>query len=228
MRAHLKRTALATFLGAVLWAVGCQSAPGTGLVDGAGAMPEDPRRAIQEARFREAVKGLDFASGLVVVTEPAGENAAAAADYHAQGLDRLEHNRMTGALTNLTLAVRTDPDEAVYYNSLGRALQNKGKGEHALAAFRTALALDADYTDAQYNLAAALDRAGQRDAAIAQMQRVLELDPRRAEAHERLAIWYYYTGDAAAAWRHVDAARDLGHEPPPQFLALLESQSQSQ
>ncbi|MHC4589883.1 MAG: tetratricopeptide repeat protein [Planctomycetota bacterium] len=144
-------------------------------------------------------------------------------DYHEQGLERLESNRLTGALTMLARAVRTDRQFAAGYESLGRALQAKGKIEYAVAAYRTALTLQPDSAAAQYDLALALARLDRPADAIREMHRVLELDSQHAQAHERLAIWYYYAGDLAAAWQHVHAARDLGLEPPPQFITLLEA-----
>ncbi len=181
-------------------------------------------QVMKEARFREAVKGLDFESGLVVVVEATGDDPKQAAAYHAEALQRLEQNRFTGALTMLARAVRTDPQYASGYEGLGRALQAKGKGQYAVAAYRTALMLQPDFVEAQYDLASALARLDRRDEAITEMLRVLELDPQHARAHERLAIWSYYIGDAATAWRHVHAARDLAREPPPQFITLLETQ----
>jgi hypothetical protein len=51
----------------------------------AGARPVDSRTKLKEARFKEAVRGLDFDSGLVVVVEGTGDDPALAADYRAQG-----------------------------------------------------------------------------------------------------------------------------------------------
>ncbi len=68
-------------------------------------------------------------------------------------------------------------------------------------------------------------RLGQLDDAIAQMQRAVELDTGYAAAHERLAIWHYYLGDTGASWQHVQAARDLGREPPGQFIVRLEAKT---
>ena len=193
----------------------------------AGAMPQDPRQPLtdlKKARFDAAVEGIAFEDGFVVVVAPTGEDHAAAAAHHTEGLTRLRGNRRTGALAALTLAVRADPQWAEAYHGLGKALQAKGKDEHALAAFRTAVSLDPGYTQAQYEVASTLSGMGQRQEAIEQMRLVLETDPGNAAAHERLAIWYYYEHDAVAAWRHVHAARDLGREPPPQFLARLHGQ----
>ena len=224
MLANHHRGLFAACLAVTLASQACQTSQESSPAD-AGAMPVvDSRTALKEARFQEAVKGLDFDSGLVVVVEVTGEDPGLAREYRTQGLERLESNRFTGALTMLTKAVRTDPQYTAGYVALGRGLTAKGKVEYALAAFRTAVVLEPDNVSAQYELASALGRLNRRDEAVTEMLRVVELDPNHAEAHERLAIWYYYGGDAAVAWQHVDAARDLGREPPPQFMALLEAQ----
>ena len=217
------------FLGAVLSGVvvsmcvqGCQTPPAVGSTE-VGAMPEDPRQKIKEAEYQEAIQGLDFEAGLVIVTSPlVEEHPGEALEYQDRGLAALSSNRFTGAIRELSRAVRTDPTRAELHLSLGRALTAKGKSEHALAAFRTALAIEPDSIDARFNLAMSLGRLGREPEAIEQMTGVLELDPGHTAAHERLAIWNYYTGDYPAAWRHVHDARDLGYQVPPQFLALLE------
>jgi tetratricopeptide (TPR) repeat protein len=225
MLANQHRGVFAACLLATLAAQACQTARVSDPAD-AGAMPvQDARTSMKEARFREAVRGLDFDSGLVVVVEATGDDPRLALDYRQQGLERLQSNRLTGALTMTARAVRTDPQFAAGYESLGRALQAKGKTEYAVAAYRTALTLQPDRAPAQYELALALARLNRPADAIREMHRVLELDPQHAQAHERLAIWYYYEGDPAAAWRHVRAARDLGHEPPPQFIHILEART---
>ncbi len=117
--------------------------------------------------------------------------------------------------------MRAAPHWAVPYDGLGRALLAKGKDGNALAAFRTAVSLDPAFTGAAFDLATTLARLGRRAEAIVAMERVIDLDPGRAEAHERLALWSYYAGDTEGARRHARAARDLGHEMPPQFSALI-------
>jgi Flp pilus assembly protein TadD len=224
MLANHQRGLFAACLAVTIASQACQTSQESSPAEG-GAMPVvDSRTALKEARFQEAINGLDFDSGLVVVVEATGEDPGLAREYRKQGLERLESNRFTGALTMLTKAVRTDPGYTAGYVALGRGLTAKGKVEYALAAFRTALMLEPDNVGAQYELASALGRLNRRDEAVTEMLRVIELDPDHAEAHERLAIWYYYGGDAAVAWQHVKAARELGREPPPQFMALLEAQ----
>ncbi len=189
-----------------------------------GAMPRDPRGEIKEARFQEAIRGLDFETGLVVVKEPLAGDRDLALEHQALGLEALAGNRFTGAIKALAHAVRTDPQLAEAHHDLGRALAAKGKTEYAIAAFRTALALEPEPIETRFNLAAALARLGREPEAIDEMQAVIERDPQNAVALERMAVWHYYTGDHAGAWAHVHAARVLGRPLPPQFLALLEAQ----
>ena len=53
------------------------------------------------------------------------------------------------------------------------------------------------------------------------LKEALRLDPACGPAHQRLAIWSYYQGDFAGAWKHVYAAREAGDPVPPQFLEQL-------
>jgi Flp pilus assembly protein TadD len=104
-------------------------------------------------------------------------------------------------------------------------LRLKGKVDEALAAWRTALAIDPENAEAQFQVAVTLWQRGSGDEATDEMQRVLEIDPQHAEAHGQLAVWSYYAGDDAAAWHHTLAAQALGHELPPQFIQRLETRS---
>ncbi len=206
----------------------CQTPPVTPGASIGEAMPQDVRSRIKEARFQAAIQGLDFAGDLVVVVQPLGGDRDLARQHQAAGLEALQGNRLTGALTALSHAVRTAPQDAALHNSLGVALLAKGKSRYAATAFRTAVSLDPGLIDAQYNLPDALWRLGRRPKAIEQMQALVKIDPRHAMAHERLAIWHYYAGDGAAAWEHVRFARELGRQPPPQFLTLLEEATSDQ
>ena len=62
---------------------------------------------------------------------------------------------------------------------------------------------------------------GNRADATQQMLGVVNLHSDHARAYEKLAIWHYYAADDEAAWDYVQAALELDHEMPPQFMALL-------
>ncbi len=214
---------LITFLAGAMLAVGCQStqpSPITGIKP-----PQSPENA-KEARFHQAIEGLDFETGFVVVDAIGRQaNRRLALKHYAEGVQAYDQNRIIDAITLQNKAVRTDPDLAVAYNGLGRALLGEGEGKLAAAAYRTALALDELYTEARFNLSYAVAGIGDQAEAIELMNGVIKAQPDNIEAHERLAIWNYYVGEFETAWSHVHQAQNLGHNMPPQFLALLEKQS---
>ena len=104
---------------------------------------------------------------------------------------------------------------------LGRALSRTGKLEYAEAAFRTAIEADAEHPAARYRLSMTLWATSRFDEAMAEMTALTD-DGDYSEAHERLAVWSYYVGDHAEAWRHVHRARALGQDVPAQLIPLLQ------
>ena len=225
-----QRVAVTAGLTIVVACQGCQAPLSAAAGDPDQApLPDNPRQIFEDmkaARFREATVGLEFRADSVIVTEPiAGRTPDQANALVAEGNQKLDTNRRTGALTAFARAVRTDPDNALAYDGLGRALVTKGKVEYALAAYLTAARLDTTLVAAPFGAAMTLARLGRLDEAIDQMQLAVELDPANADAHQRLAIWYYYLDDTDIAWQHVRASRELGQEPPGQFIALLEAKA---
>ena len=222
MRSIRHPLVLTTVFAAVTVIGGCQTAETVGT---AGARPPSTEN-VKEARFHQAIEGLNFESGLVVV-DPSGRrpNIRLAAKHHAEGVEAYDQNRIIDAITLQNKAVHTDPNWPVAYNSLGRALLGEGEGGLAAAAFRTALTLDVQYTEARFNLSYAVAGLGNQAKAIELMNGVVQVQPDNVEAHERLAIWNYYVGEFETAWSHVHQAQNLGHSMPPQFIALLQQQA---
>ena len=223
MSSSRHRVALITLLAGMMLALGCQSAQPSPTV---GIKPPPSPENVKEARFHQAIEGLSFETGIVVV-DPIGRrpNTRLASKYHAQGVEAFNQNRIIDAITLQKKAVRTDPNLAVAYNRLGQALLGEGEGEFAAAAFRTALALDERYTEARFNLSYAVAGLGDQAEAIELMNGVVQAQPNNVEAHERLAIWNYYLGEYETAWSHVHHAQNLGHAMPPQFIVLLQKQA---
>ncbi len=218
------RVVLITFLAGTMLAAGCQSGQRSPV---AGIKPPPPSpEDIKEARFLQAIEGLNFETGLVVV-DPIGRrpNTRLASKHHDQGVEAYNQNRIIDAITLENKAVRTDPNWPLAYNGLGRALLGEGEGELAAAAFRTALLLDEQYTEARFNLSYAVAGLGNQEEAIELMNGVVRAQPDNVEAHERLAIWNYYIGEYETAWSHVHRAQNLGHAMPPQFIVLLQKQA---
>ena len=217
------RVVLITFLAGTMLTVGCQA---TQPSPTAGIKPPPSPENIKEERFHQAIEGLDFETGFVVV-DPISQqpNTRLASQHHAEGVEAYNQNRIIDAITLQNKAVRTDPNLTAAYNSLGRALLGEGEGKLATAAFRTALALDEQYIDARFNLSYAVAGLGDQAEAIQLMNGVVQAQPNNAEAHERLAIWHYYLGEYETAWSHVHRAQNLGHAMPPQFIVLLQKQA---
>ena len=206
------RVVLITFLAGMLLAVGCQSAQPSPVT---GIKPPPSTENIKEARFHQAIEGLNFETGFVVVDAIGSRpNTPLASKLHAEGVQAYNQNRIIDAITLQNKAVRTDPNLASAYNSLGRALLGEGEGGLAAAAYRTALALDEQYTEARFNLSYAVAGLGDQEEAIELMNGVVEAQPDNIEAHERLAIWNYYVGEFETAWSHVHHAQNLGHAAP--------------
>lgn len=213
------------FIGVAFIALGCQSTQTT-TVNIAGTKPPETVKNIKETRFLTAIQGLSFDTGLVVI-EPnnSRSNYKLGAELHEQGLEAYSRNRVIDALTLFNKAIHAAPDLAVVYNSLGKSLHAEGEADYALASYRTALSLDEGLIEAKYNIAFHLGMTGKRVQAIEMMKEVLVADPKNAIGHERIAIWSYYLGDYETSWQHALAAEALGHNLPPQFIALLEKQS---
>jgi tetratricopeptide (TPR) repeat protein len=189
-----------------------------------GPSPVNEKTLREEAEWAEAVDGLDFSTGTVVLRHPpANSDAQTARTRIADGDTEMVMNHRIPAVKAYADAVRAAPDMPEAHMKLGEAMIAKGKTDLALACFRTVLELDPDHAPAQFELAMTYGRDGQFEQAITEMERVLELQPDNGAAHERIAMWRYYSNDYAGAWAQVHEAEAIGHKMPPQFLDLLGS-----
>lgn len=192
--------------------------------------PPPPGQKFKAERMARALRGLTYEGGRVAVDEadavplPDAEAFATAADAHRRGLEYLfEVNDRVAAIGALTRAVIMETDNPEYLADLGQALLRKGKRDEAMAAFNTALDLDPGHLPAQRQAAFALQMGGDYAASREAWRKVLDLDGTDGGAWGRLAIVEYYLEDYAAAWEHVQRAREHGYRMPAQFLPLLEA-----
>jgi tetratricopeptide (TPR) repeat protein len=227
MRCSRSICALAASLALAFLVAGCQTATpasnsSASAQAGAGPSPVNERSARERAEWEAAIAGLSFDTGRVVVdAPPARSNEARATRLLEEGDAELASNHRTKAVAAYAAAVRAAPDLPHAYVVLGEAMITKGKTELAIACYRTTLDLQPQDFETRVALAETLAREMRHEEAIAEMDAVIAAVPGHGRAHERLAIWHYYDGDYAAAWRHVRAARAAGHEMPPQFITLL-------
>ncbi|MCB1764564.1 MAG: tetratricopeptide repeat protein [Candidatus Competibacteraceae bacterium] len=97
--------------------------------------------------------------------------------WHLLGVVLRERGEWEGALTALNRAHVANPQEPTILVNRGRVLQDLGRVESALAAFRTALELDEDCLEARLSLGELLDTQEQWDEALAVLQPALTLGP---------------------------------------------------
>ncbi len=190
--------------------------------------PPSAGQSYKEKRLADALRGLAYDSGRVVVDTakaepiPGAEVFASAGDAYQRGLYFLfEKNDRVAAIGALTRAVIMSPDNPDHLAGLGQALLRKGMEDEAIAAFNTALDLAPDHFEAQKQLAWALQMGGDYEAAKQAWLRVIDLDAGDGEAHGRLAVLEYYLEDYESAWASVARAEALGYKMPAQFLPLL-------
>jgi serine/threonine-protein kinase len=103
------------------------------------------------------------------------------------------------AIGFLRAALAVRPRSAVVYLHIGNALQARGDGPGAVAAFRAALDIDPRYAKAHTNLGSALRRQGDLAGAVAACRTAVEIEPRLAPAHTNLGAALWASGDVTGA-----------------------------
>jgi tetratricopeptide (TPR) repeat protein len=105
------------------------------------------------------------------------------------GYALLQLGRAAEAERYLRMAIAQDPDDPAAHSNLGNALQQQGRMEEALAAYRQALAVPggAARPESHNDYGVALARAGRMAEAIAQFHEAVRLDPGYQAAQQNLA-----------------------------------------
>jgi Flp pilus assembly protein TadD len=83
-------------------------------------------------------------------------------------------------------AVKLDPDNGAYIDSLGWALFKLGRNEEAVVQLRHAVELLKDEADVYGHLADVLLKLGKPDEALTALRRANELEPDNKEISEKL------------------------------------------
>jgi tetratricopeptide (TPR) repeat protein len=116
-----------------------------------------------------------------------GELPPAALDHFGYSL--LQIGRAVEAERYLRLAIARRPDNAAAYSNLGNALQQLGRFNDALAAYRLALATPegASHPHVHNDFGVALARAGEMGHAVSEFREAVRLDPAYIAAQQNLA-----------------------------------------
>jgi len=151
--------------------------------------------AMREGDFRRAVRLLDAA----IRDQPT-------ALFHAmRGGLRGEMNDLSGAIADLTDAVRLDPKLAVAWRDRGTARMLLGQLDLARADFDAAIQLDPREAKAWAARASLHVQSGATDAAIADATAALQLDPRMVHALHDRATAQIQKGEFRPALLDLDA-----------------------
>jgi tetratricopeptide (TPR) repeat protein len=118
---------------------------------------------------------------------------------HLSGQLEIQRGNHAAAFGLIRRATELQPDNPVFYSSLGAALKGLGHFDAAVASYDMALAIQADYAEAHYNRGNALVELRQHAQAVASYDEAIRLQPDHAEAH-------YNRGNALRALRDIPAA----------------------
>ena len=124
-------------------------------------------------------------------------------------------------------AIQRNGKNPTYFYNLGVALNDKGKLDEAIAAYRAAIAVKPDFADAHCNLGAALKDQGKLDQAIAAYRQAIAIKPNYAMAHSNLGIALNDQGildEAIAAYRQAIAIKPDYAEAHSNFGNALKNQ----
>jgi predicted O-linked N-acetylglucosamine transferase (SPINDLY family) len=99
-----------------------------------------------------------------------------------------QRGQRSAAIDELTLAVQTSPERAMFHSHLGTMLRQAGRVEEAAGCFRAALSLEPNNFAARYNLGNAYQQMGQFELAIESYRDALRGAPDDPDIHLNLAL----------------------------------------
>jgi tetratricopeptide (TPR) repeat protein len=132
---------------------------------------------------------------------------------HFLGVIHYQRRDLAAALPLLERSVAASPREPEFLNNLGLALAAADREAGAIAAYRSALAINAGHALAWNNLGLALQSVNDLRGAVGAFRRAIEIDPHFAHAHWNLSLALLLDGQFAEGWREYDwrlALSELG------------------
>jgi len=112
--------------------------------------------------------------------------------FHALRLgdDLLHEKRFSEAIVQFRLAVKLQPNEAIFHQRLADALLKKGRVQEALAEYEEANRLKPNFPPTYLGRGMALSRMFETEKAISILKEGIALDPNFAPLHFELAMTY--------------------------------------
>jgi protein O-mannosyl-transferase len=111
-------------------------------------------------------------------------------------------------------ALAVMPNNYLAYDNLGKALQDQGRSDEAIASWTKAVQLAPGYSEAQYNLGTALLEQGRHAESIVHLQAAVKAAPGDANAHQNLANAYLKLGELAQATAEYAESATLAPDVP--------------
>ncbi len=189
----------------------------------AGPEIDNPKEKLDEERYAQAVRGLSFKNGMVVVAmsnqvfnRRDAVRATAIADQDLQ-----KNNTWFQAAGLFRDAILLDPSYAPPYEGLSRSLMLEGKIEPCEAALRTAVKLDPNFDTARFELGTVLQMKGDDLGCMETWKDLAKRNPDYPEIMSRLAIMSYYAHDYVTAENYLAEADKRHQDVPSQFRPLL-------
>jgi tetratricopeptide (TPR) repeat protein len=120
--------------------------------------------------------------------------------------------------------VRKRPMNARAHDLLGIVLAKEGDFDGAIARHTEAIRLRKDYSIAYYNRASTYVGNRMYREAVEDFSRAIDLR-REGDTFNNRAVCYAQLRQYDKAWADIDTCRQLGFEPHPRFLRILEQAS---
>lgn len=173
--------------------------------------PEKPATADRESAAKLAslgyISGSPSASERLALRDPK-DVAGAFRGFEDAHWD-LVGGRVETARSKLLAALRSDPDNPVFLDSLGLAYRRLGDFDAAIRSYRRAVELSPGDADTRYDLAVALKEAGRIDEAFSAAQDALTHDASRPDTLGVLGIALLAKGKPQEALAQFDRAAAL-------------------
>lgn len=194
----------------------------------------NPIENYKQARFREAIRGLDYSSGRVRVNPPEAAEVVPPGSplrFEAQMEEAdalLAGNAYVESIAAFTKAVILNPESPDAYVGLAKSLRTKGELVMGLAALRTSLDMRPDHFETRFLFAEFLwqnnETAESKNTLEALVLLPAKTDEDRryqGEAWRMLASAYWYDGKPRKALDAANKAIENGVDVPPQLLDLI-------
>ena len=122
---------------------------------------------------------------------------------------RINRGETEQARKRLEQQIETSPNNALYYNLLGRVWMQANQADKAEIAFKKSLELNEQLEASYMNLAALYQRTNRMDEAIKEYEQLLEKNPKAVSAHMVLGIMAQQGKDNTKAKSHYRKILDV-------------------